>query len=136
MTGPPGRPGAPEYGPKDLMLIRASFLMGVLMFGGVVFFLHRGAGAPSEPAPDMLIYVPIGAAAVALLAFYPLRSAMMRATDNASRMTLMMAGWGLGEFAALAGGVYYFLTDDPRFALSGVFVLLASFILFPIKRPD
>jgi hypothetical protein len=30
--------------------------------------------------------------------------------------------------------VYYFLTDDPRRYLIGVFFLLAAFILFPLRR--
>jgi hypothetical protein len=42
----------------------------------------------------------------------------------------------MGEGVALAGGVYYFITNDPRYYVTGILVLLASFMLFPIKRPE
>ena len=136
MTGPRQPGNAPVYDDKQLMLIRASFLLGVLMFGGVSFFLHRQNGVPPGPVPDGLIYVPIAAIAIALLAIFPVRTLWTRAAGRQQRVTFAFIGWAMGEGAALAGGVYYFATDDAKFFVVGVFVLLATVMLFPITRQD
>jgi hypothetical protein len=43
-------------------------------------------------------------------------------------------GWAAGELAALAGGVHYFLTNDPQWYGTGVLVLVASYVVLPIRR--
>jgi len=136
MTGPRQPGGAPVYDQKQLTLIRASFVMGVAMFAVVTFFLHKQNGLPQGPPPDTLIYLPIVSIAVGLLSMFPLRTMWARETDPTKRLTLSFIGWAIGEAAALSGCVYYFFTDDPRFAIAGIFVLLATLMLFPIRRPD
>jgi hypothetical protein len=80
--------------------------------------------------------VPIVALAIGLVGMLVLRAIWSRAVDEKQRSTLMIVGWAMGEGVALAGGVYYFITNDPRYYVTGILVLLASFMLFPIKRPE
>jgi hypothetical protein len=107
--------------------------MGSVMVAGVAYFLHSRGGAPVEPPPEMLIYVPIVAIAGALLAIFPIRTWLMRTADPIGRQNILLIGWAVGDAAALAGCVYYLLTHDSRFAITGIFVLLACMILLPIR---
>ena len=136
MTGPQPGGGAPVDLLRVRMLIRAALFTGVAMFGAVIYFQHRQAGwAPPRFLPE-LVYVPIVATALALVGMFVLRAVWSRTTNDQQRATYMVMGWAMGEGAALAGGVYYFITDDPRYYIAGIFVLLASFMLFPINRPE
>jgi hypothetical protein len=136
MTAPSQGGGSPAELMKVRMLIRASLLGGVVMFGAVVYFQHHQGPFTPAPNPQELIYVPVIAIALALGGMFAVRPIWSRATGDAQRFSLALMGWAMGEGAALAGAVYYFLTDDPKFYIAGIFVLLASFMLFPIKRPE
>ena len=135
MTGPARRPGP---GPEaSLALIRIAMLVGVLTFGGVIWYLHRQpAYAPAPPTEGLqrltraLDYVMIGVVA----ALVALRVATGRTRDAARARSLTIIGWAAGELAALAGGVHYFLTNDPRWYGIGVLVLIASYVVLPIRR--
>jgi hypothetical protein len=125
-----------EYSLRDLMVIRAANVAGAAMFGGVIYWLHhQNNWSPAAPDP-MLRYLPMAAIAIALVGMFIFRPIWAKAGEPARRNYLSIVGWAMGEGAALAGGVYYFLTDDARFYITGMFVLLASLMLFPIKRPD
>ncbi len=136
MTAPRQGDSSPAAIMRTRMLIRASLLGGVVMFGAVVYFQHHQGTFTPAPNPQELIYVPAIAIALALGGIFAVRPIWSRATGEAQRFTYALMGWAMGEGAALAAGVYYFLTDDPRFYVAGIFVLLASFMLFPIKRPE
>ena len=134
MTAPTA-PIDPRARVAQLALIRLSLLLGVLLFGGVIYFLHRDPSWRPQPGGNaaairMATYVVWAAVVVGALV---LRGLHARAPE-AERPTFAILGWALGEAAALLGGVYYFLTDDPRRYLIGVFFLLAAFILFPLRR--
>jgi ABC-type Mn2+/Zn2+ transport system permease subunit len=70
---------------------------------------------------------------VAVLLLLVLRARLARLTESAGRSVLIIA-WAIGEAAALFGGVYYFLSGEPQWFIIGLFLMLASFILFPIRR--
>ena len=116
-------------------IMRMSFLAGVLLFGAVVWFLHRQPGYVPDGSMEQLrpvvpfILLAFIAAIVAVRVFY-----LARVTDPAKLHTGQIMGWAIGEAAALFGGVYYFNTDDPRFYIMGLFVMLASFIVIPLRR--
>jgi hypothetical protein len=118
------------------MLIRAALLGGVGMLGVVIYFQHQQNGWVSIERDPQLAYVPIVALAIGLAGMLVLRAVSSRAVDEKKRSALMILGWAMGEGVALAGGVYYFITNDPSYYVTGILVLLASFMLFPIKRPD
>lgn len=127
-------PRPAERTPAQLGIIRMALLGGVLLFGAVIWFLHRRPG-----------YVPVGGmeqlrpiVPLIMLAFIAgivgIRFYLSRITDPAQLGTFQLVGWTLGEAAALFGGVYYYNTDDPRFFIIGLFVMVASFIVVPLRR--
>jgi len=50
-----------------------------------------------------------------------------------SRLPESVEGWLLGQMMAWFGIVYYALTDDSRWFIGGLFLLLLSFAAFPIR---
>jgi hypothetical protein len=131
MTSPPTNPPNPETVAK---LIRGSMFVGPMLLGAVTYFLHRQPGyVPVEGWKGLQLM--IGGAMLAGLAIvFVARTLLARAVTAQEAMTRQLIGWAAGEFAALAGGVYYFLTDDPRLFIVGMIILLASFILVPLRR--
>lgn len=131
MTNPSANPPNPETVAK---LIRFAMFMGPTLFGAVAFFLHRQPGyVPVEGWKGLQLM--IGGAMLAGLAIvFVARTLLGRATTTQEATTRQLIGWAAGEFAALAGGAYYFLTDDPRLYVVGMIILLASFILVPLRR--
>lgn len=52
----------------------------------------------------------------------------------ASRIPEVLEGWLLGQMIAWFGIVYYALTDDARWFVGGLVLLLLSFAVFPIRH--
>jgi len=52
-----------------------------------------------------------------------------------SRLPESVEGWLLGQMIAWFGIVYYALTDDARWFIAGLMLLLLSFAVFPIRTP-
>ena len=127
-------PGTPERTSAQLGIIRMAFLMGVLLFGAVIWFLQRREGfVPDGGLERMRPVVPIIMLSF-IAAIVGVRIYLSRVTDAAQIGTFQLIGWAIGEAAALFGGVYYFNTGDPRFYIIGLFVMLASFIVVPLRR--
>ncbi len=132
MTGPGRRRSADDAG---LALIRISLLLGVLLFGAVSWFIHRGPSwRPDNPDALSLIrramFIVWALAVAALLA---LRSRLGRATGVARR-TLLVSAWAVGEAAALFSAVYFFMSGDVVGFLGGLVVMMAALLLFPIRQ--
>ena len=51
----------------------------------------------------------------------------------ASRIPEVVEGWLLAQMLSSFGVVYYALTDDPRWFVGGIVMLLLSFVVFPIR---
>ena len=49
-----------------------------------------------------------------------------------SRLPEAVEGWLLGQLVAWFGIAYYALTDDARWFVAGLAILLLSFVVFPI----
>jgi len=131
MTHPRGG----ERTPAQLAIIRMAFLGGVLLFGAVIWFLHRQPGyVPDHRMEQLRPVVPVIMLAL-IGGIIAVRIYLSRITDPQHIGTFQLIGWAIGEAAALFGGVYYFNTDDPRFYVMGLFVMLASFIVVPLRRP-
>lgn len=133
------RPAAGPPSPTlQLAIIRLALLVGVLLFGGVIWFLQRQGGSPAVDADAAR-----GARLIALIwlvgsiaGLVTLLALTSRTVPEARRRTLSIVAWALGEGAALAGGVVYLIAADPRWYLGGLFVLLASFVLFPARKRE
>lgn len=126
------RPPPPD---SSLAVIRIALLVGVLMFGAVTYYVQRGADWESA-APDVLntLYTVMLAALVLAVVFLLVLRARLGRRSDAGDRSLLVVAWAIGESSALFGGVYYFLSGNAQWFIIGLFVMLASFILFPIRR--
>ncbi|HVH12906.1 MAG TPA: hypothetical protein VM759_07640 [Longimicrobium sp.] len=118
-----------------LRIIRIALLSGVLMFGGVSYVLTEQRGGGLDPShADVLqlanIVLLVGAA-VALM-IVQRRHAAER--DAAKRSTLNITGWAMGEATALFGGVHYLLVGNPIPYLVGLVMMVAAFVVVPIRE--
>jgi len=116
-----------------LRAIRLAMMGGVLLFGGVSWFLHR---SPDWVPPDPMVFnqlariAPVVALAVILgLAVVFLK---FRNTTNAAQAsTVAILAWSLGETLALFGGVIFYLTAASGWYIAGVIALVLAFVAFP-----
>ena len=106
---------------------------GVLLFGGVSWFLHRTPEwTPAEPAVasqlstvGLVIWV---AAAVGLVFLF---TRFRDAPNPAQASMLAILGWALGETVALFGGVVFFLTARTTWFVAGIVALAIALVAFP-----
>ena len=116
-----------------LPAIRLAMMGGVLLFGGVSWFLTR---APEWTAPDpgvagqlvgiaRIVWVIVGVALTILFLKF-------RDSTNAARASsVAILSWALGETLALFGGVVFFLTGSAGWYIAGVIALTLTFVAFP-----
>ncbi|HEY0019858.1 MAG TPA: hypothetical protein VGC13_26395 [Longimicrobium sp.] len=126
----PRRPGA---GPTQLRVIRMALLGPVILFGAYVAVTvsRNPPQAPELARP--LLYVNLAylvGAALGLL-YFQRRHAAER--DPARRTTFNIVAWAIGESTALFGAVHYLLVGSPIPYLVGLGMMLASFVLVPIR---
>lgn len=135
-------PAAPSAPPPPstaaLAVIRLALLLGVLTFGAMTTFILR-RGDPRPPAGDALdtlriVGIVLWAIAVLAVAFLRLRGT--RIAGRMGSATPAILGWTVGEAVAIFGGVYYFLSGRPSWYLNGVLFLVATFVIFPLRRPQ
>jgi hypothetical protein len=116
-----------------LRAIRIAMMLGVLLFGGVAWFITR---TPDWKAPEPELLDRLGMiarfawiAVGVVLVFMFLR---FRGSTNPSRAsTVSILAWTLGETLALFGGVILFLTAFSGWYVAGVTALALAFVAFP-----
>jgi hypothetical protein len=111
----PQRPGAR---PTQLRLIRMALLGPVILFGA---FVTVSVSREPPQAPDMALGV----------LYFQRRHAAER--DPGRRATFNIMAWAIGESTALFGAVHYLLVGSPIPYLVGLAMMLASFVLVPIR---
>ena len=134
MTSEPENPtDAPIPEGRALTMIRVGFLAGVVLFGISSYVAHQNDWSPS-PYPVALEYAPgiFLVIAIAITAF--LRYALGPDADAGRRGRLGIMAWVISLMPALWGAVYYWASDDPKWLMAGVAMLLISFLLFPLKE--
>lgn len=118
-----------------LRIIRIALLSGVLMFGGIAYYLtqQQGGGLGPENADTLQVVniVMLIAAAIGIL-FVQRRHAAEK--DPQKRTTLNITAWAMGEATALFGGVHFMLVGNPIPFLVGLVMMIASFVLVPIRE--
>jgi len=134
----PPRPSATGPSPtnpptRTLALIRVAMLVGVLVFGGVVWWLRRSGSASYEADPRGLRAA--GQLVWALATFGVLALFLVAGRVAAERRpTLSVIAWALGESTALYGGLFWLTLGDPQWYLYGVACLLLTYFIFPVRN--
>ncbi len=116
-------------------LIRTAMAVGVLSFIGFAWLIRgRGQAAVVPPASvatlTSVMYAAVGLSAAAIMV---LRLRLASSTDE-MRRTLSVVGWAVGEFAALFGGVMFFLTGEWQLVLPGALVFAIALAAVPLPR--
>ncbi|HEU5049557.1 MAG TPA: hypothetical protein VFU00_04475 [Gemmatimonadales bacterium] len=135
MASPP--PRADRRAVLRVALIRFAIILGVLVFGGVAWWVRDGAGAAPAPNPGFFLdlgFFPALVVGAALAAVVVLRIVWGRERDAARRRTLSIVALAPAEAAALFGAVGYFLSGDSRWFLMGMFVLAGVVVMFPLRE--
>ena len=116
--------------------IRLAMMGGVLLFGGVSWFLTN---TPDWSAPEpgiaeqlkrvaTIAWVVVGAAL--LVIFLKFRDS----SNPARASSVAIMAWALGETLALLGGVIFFLTSMSGWYIAGVIALTLTFVAFPAPQ--
>lgn len=133
MTGgarPPSGPNANAT--RTLGIIRIALLVGVLVFGAVVWFLRRSDGTAFSVDPRGLRLAGQAVWGAATLGTLALFLAAGRASPE-RRATFAVIAWALGESTAIYGGLFWMILGDPQWYLYGVACLLLTYFIFPIR---
>ncbi|HEU0300120.1 MAG TPA: hypothetical protein VFR37_11710 [Longimicrobium sp.] len=120
--------------PTVLRIIRMALLGGVVMFGLVVTYLQRQERPDAPEAAQALQYVNIAFLVGAAAGVMYLQKKHEAERDPARRSTWNIIAWALGEATAMFGGVHYLLSGSPIPYLVGLAMLLAAFVLVPIRE--
>lgn len=121
---------------NPMMLIRLAMTTGVLMFGGITWFIRRGGDAPTFDAANAntLLWAARAVWGASMAACMILFFALRNARRPAQVKTLSLVGWAAGEAVALMGGVVWFLTGNTQWYSFGLVYLVLTFLAFPAPR--
>jgi hypothetical protein len=131
-------PMLPGPAATKLLLIRTALLAGLLVFGGVTWYMRRQPDAlvlPPERA-RLYGYVFVAMAAAALTALFVLRRRLQAPgglTEMAAVQTYII-GYAIAEGTALFGGVTWFLGGSQQWYVAGILLMVASFQVLPVRR--
>ncbi len=117
---------------RTLGLIRIALLVGVLVFGGVVWFVRRSGDASSTVDPRGMRIAGQAVWGLATLGTLGLFLAAGRASPD-RRASFAVIAWALGESTAIYGGLFWMMLGDPQWYLYGVACLLLTYFIFPIR---
>lgn len=118
------------------LLIRLALLAGVLMFGGVTWYIRReGAGPGLDPESlRTLLWVGRGTWILSMATCVSLFGMLRNARSQARIGALSLVGWAAGEAVAMVGGVIWFLTGITQWYSAGLVYLVLTFLAFPARR--
>ena len=127
---------APVPGARQLALIRAAMLVGVLLFAGVAYALHHQARVtPAAPLPG-LQYLPLAASLLALGGIFAMRALISSTSDARRQAAFDIAGWAFGELAAITGIVHFWFTGSTQWMATGILIMLLSLLSLPLPAAD
>lgn len=119
------------------ILIRISMLIGVMILGGVTWFLHQSGNAPSAMNHDTartLLWTGRAAWSVAIIGCIAIFAVLQRDATPARSQSLSIIAWALGEMVALFGGVVWYVAGRNDWYISGVIFLVLALLAFPGAR--
>jgi hypothetical protein len=122
-----------------LQRVRA-ILLALSLFLGLAVWIFHSLGTGSSPTTTFVTKLRGVGALTWLYAlvqmidmrFYNSRFAQRRRAST--RIPDSLHGWLFGQMLAWFGILYYGLTEDVRWYAGGLFILIVSFVAFPIQR--
>ena len=140
-------PGVSDGGPRyawlapDRQATVRTILLGIALFAGLVVWVWHSLGAETRPAAlaGKLRVVGVMTCLYALVQIADMRfwhSSISEKRRLASGIPESVIGWLFGQMLACFGIVYYGATEDVRWYVAGLALLLATFAMFPIRRDD
>ena len=118
---------------RTLALIRIALLVGVLAFGGVVWYLRRTTDPSYAVNPHGLRVAGQAVWALMTIGTLGLFLAAGKATPE-RRAAFSVVAWALGEATAIYGGLFWMMLGDRQWYLYGVACLLLTYFIFPIRN--
>jgi hypothetical protein len=118
---------------RTLALIRIALLVGVLAFGGVVWYLRRTTDPSYAVNPRGLRVAGQAVWALMTIGTLGLFLAVGKATPE-RRAAFSVVAWALGEATAIYGGLFWMMLGDPQWYLYGVACLLLTYFIFPVRN--
>lgn len=140
--GPPDAPVEryPWLTPARLVRVRA-ILLGLTLFLGMAVWIFHGLGTVSGGTHADLVHRLRGLGVMTwLYALVQMLDLRFWNSRFAQRRRLQLGipeslhGWLFGQMLAWFGILYYGITEDPRWYVGGLAILLVSFLAFPIRR--
>jgi hypothetical protein len=118
-----------------------TILIGIALFAGLVVWVWHSLGPQprSEPLASKLRVVGVMTWLYALVQIADMRFWHSNVSEKrrlAARIPESVIGWLFGQMLACFGIVYYGVTEDARWYVAGLALLLATFVIFPIRRDD
>ena len=125
--------------PDRLTRVRA-ILLAISLFFGLAVWIFHSLGAVRSPTPVFITKLRGVGVLTWLYAlvqmidmrFYNSRFAQRRRASM--RIPDSLHGWLFGQMLAWFGILYYGLTEDLRWYVAGLVLLVLSFVAFPIRR--
>jgi hypothetical protein len=118
---------------RTLALIRIALLVGVLAFGGIVWYLRRSGDTSYNVDPRALRVAGQAVWGLMTLGTLGLFVAAGRTPPERRGMFSVIA-WALGEATAIYGGLFWLLLGNSQWYLYGVACLLLTYFIFPVRN--
>ena len=118
---------------RTLALIRIALLVGVLVFGAIIWYLQRSGWESIAVDPRGLRVAGQAVWGLMTLGTLGLFLAAGRASPE-RRAAFSVVAWALGEATAIYGGLFWMMLGDRQWYLYGVACLLLTYFIFPIRN--
>ncbi len=118
---------------RTLALIRIALLVGVLVFGAIIWYLQRSGWESVAVDPRGLRVAGQAVWGLMTLGTLGLFLAAGRASPE-RRAAFSVVAWALGEATAIYGGLFWMMLGDRQWYLYGVACLLLTYFIFPIRN--
>lgn len=118
--------------PATFNIIRYALLAGVLLIGGVAWFITRenGLGAFDAETATYLRYAFYAVFTGSALGMLFIHRSLPQAHTFPQRVTRCILGLAVAEGTALFGAVYLFLTGSVQLYVIGLILFLLAFLVF------
>ncbi|HKO15407.1 MAG TPA: hypothetical protein VJU87_04155 [Gemmatimonadaceae bacterium] len=127
--------------PERLGQVRG-ILLGITLFVGLAVWVFHSLGPATERAPEFVSKLRgVGVltwiyALVQMLDMRFYHSRFARRRNAQLRLPQSLIGWLFGQMLASFGILYYGLTQDLRWFIAGLAILVLSFWAFPVQGRD